>query len=131
MPWLKPWTDKQMDVTIAVILRTGVILSAVTVLVGAFFYLRHHGYHHPDYRVFAGEPADLRSIAGIISDALAVRSGGIIQLGLLLLIATPIVRVSFAVVAFALQRDRVYVIVTLIVLGVLLFSLLGGGGGTR
>ncbi len=73
----------------------------------------------------------MRSIAGIISDALAVRSGGIIQLGLLLLIATPIVRVAFAVVAFALQRDRVYVIVTLIVLGVLLFSLLGGGGGTR
>ncbi len=37
MPWLKPWTDKQMDVTIAVILRTGVILSAVTVLVGRLF----------------------------------------------------------------------------------------------
>ena len=129
MPWLKPWTDKQMDVAIAVILRTGVILSAVTVLVGAFFYLRHYGHNHPDYRVFMGEPADLRSIPGIINDALAVNSGGIIQLGLLLLIATPIVRVAFAVVAFALQRDRVYVIVTLIVLGVLLFSLLGGGGG--
>ena len=128
MPWLKPWTDKQMDVAIAVILRAGVILSAVTVLVGAFFYLRHYGYSHPDYRVFMGEPADLCSIPGIVADALAIKSGGIIQLGLLLLIATPIVRVAFAVVAFALQRDRVYVIVTLIVLGVLLFSLLGGGG---
>ena len=94
MPWLKPWTDKQMDVAIAVILRTGVILAAVTVLVGAFFYLRHYGHHHPDYRVFMGEPADLCSIPGIVNDALAVNSGGIIQLGLLLLIATPIVRVG-------------------------------------
>ena len=49
-----------------------------------------------------------------------------IQLGLLVLIATPIARVAFSLVAFALQRDRIYVIVTLIVLAVLLYSLTGG-----
>jgi uncharacterized membrane protein len=52
---------------------------------------------------------------------------GIIQFGLLFLIATPIARVAFSVIAFALQRDRVYVSVTLIVLGLLLYSLVGGG----
>ena len=41
------------------------------------------------------------------------------------MIATPLVRVAFAVVAFALQRDRTYVTVTLIVLSLLLYSLLG------
>ena len=128
MPWLKPWTDKQMDVAIALILRAGVLLAAAIVLVGGVFYLQRYGFTVPDYRVFLGEPADLRSIPGIISDTLAMRPRGIIQFGLLLLIATPIVRVTFAVVAFALQRDRVYVIVTLIVLGVLLYSLLGGAG---
>jgi uncharacterized membrane protein len=123
----KPWTDEQMDVAIAVILRTGVILAALTVLAGGILYLLRYGLALPDYRVFHGEPSDLRSLTGIMKDTLALRPRGIIQFGLLLLIATPIVRVSFAVIAFALQRDRVYVMVTLIVLGVLLYSLLGGG----
>jgi uncharacterized membrane protein len=51
-----------------------------------------------------------------------------IQLGLLLLIATPVARVAFSVVAFVLERDRMYVGITLLVLAVLLFSLLGGHG---
>jgi len=122
-----PWTDERMDLAIAAILRVGVILSAVTVLIGGVFYLNRYGLTLPDYRVFHGEPSDLRFLSGIIRDTLDLRPRGIIQFGLLLLIATPIVRVSFAVVAFTLQRDRVYVIVTLIVLGVLLYSLLGGG----
>jgi uncharacterized membrane protein len=48
-------------------------------------------------------------------------------LGLLLLIATPVARVAFSVLAFALQRDRTYIFVTLIVLGMLIYSLTGGG----
>ena len=58
--------------------------------------------------------------------ALALHARAIIQLGLLLLIATPVARVVFSVYAFARQRDWVYVVVTLIVLGVLLYSLLSG-----
>jgi uncharacterized membrane protein len=76
--------------------------------------------------VFQGEPADLRSISGIVMDAIALRSRGVIQFGLLLLIATPVARVAFSVVAFALERDRAYVIVTLIVLALLLYSIAGG-----
>ena len=49
----------------------------------------------------------------------------IIQFGLLLLIATPIARVMFSVVGFAVERDYLYVALTLIVLGVLLYSLIG------
>ncbi len=52
-----------------------------------------------------------------------------IQLGLLLLIATPIARVAFSVVGFAIERDRMYVVFTLIVLAILLYSLLGSGVG--
>jgi uncharacterized membrane protein len=44
-------------------------------------------------------------------------------LGILILIATPVARVAFSVFAFAEERDRMYVIVTLIVLALLLFSL--------
>ncbi|MGD0007842.1 MAG: DUF1634 domain-containing protein [Terriglobia bacterium] len=79
-----------------------------------------------EFTVFVGEPADLRNVSGIVRDALALRGRGLIQLGLLLLIATPVARVAFSVVAFAMQRDRLYVVVALIVLAVLMYSLTGG-----
>ncbi len=120
-------TDEQMDRIISILLRTGVLISALVVLVGGIFYLIRYGTTLPEYGVFHGEPADLRSVPGILKDVLALSRRGIIQFGLLLLIATPVARVAFSIFAFALQRDRTYVIITLIVLGVLLYSLAGGG----
>jgi uncharacterized membrane protein len=89
-------------------------------------YLLRQGQAAPHYGVFHGEPSDLRRVIGILRDALAGHGRGIIELGLLLLIATPVARVIFSIFAFAVQRDRLYVVVTLIVLAVLLFSLVGG-----
>jgi len=103
-----------------------VLLAAAVVLIGAGVYLRKYGGTTPDYRMFRGEPEDLRSISGIVSAALALRGRGLIQLGLLLLIATPVARVVFSAVAFACQRDYTYVTITLIVLALLLYSLTGG-----
>ena len=120
------WTDQQVAAIIGNLLRGGVILAAAVVLAGGVLYLIRHGTTAPDYRVFHGEPADLRHVPGIIKDVIALRSRGIIQLGVLLLIATPVVRVAFSVVAFALQGDCLYVCLTLIVLGVLIYSLIGG-----
>jgi len=128
MSYPQPWNDQQMDRIIGMILRVGVLISALVVLTGGVFYLRHYGFNVPEYGIFQGEPADLRNISGILQDALAFRARGIIQFGLLLLIATPVVRVSFSILGFALQRDKAYVMVTLIVLGLLLYSLIGGGG---
>lgn len=120
-------TDEQMDRIISVLLRSGVLISALVVLVGGIFYLIRYGAALPEYGVFRGEPADLRSLSGIVKDVLSFKRRGIIQFGLLLLIATPVARVAFSLLAFALQRDRTYVVVTLIVLAVLLYSLAGGG----
>jgi uncharacterized membrane protein len=89
-------------------------------------YLAKHALAPTNFREFRSEPADLRSVRGIFSGAAALHSLSVIQLGLVLLIATPIARVACALVAFALQRDRVYVVVTTIVLALLLFSLSGG-----
>jgi uncharacterized membrane protein len=80
-----------------------------------------------EFRVFRGEPADLRSVRGIINEALEQRGQGIIQLGLLLLIATPVARVAFSIFGFAEERDSMYVVFTLIVFSVLLYSLFGTG----
>jgi uncharacterized membrane protein len=79
----------------------------------------------PDFRTFAGEPDALRSLAGIVRGAAAFDAYALVQLGLVLLIATPIVRVFLTLVGFAMQRDRLYVGVTAIVLGVLLWSIVG------
>ena len=101
--------------------------AAIVVLAGAIIYLIRYGANMPDYSIFRGEPAEFRSVGGIVKAAFSLRSRGLIQLGLLLLIATPVARVAFSIFAFALQRDRIYIVVTLIVLGVLIYSLAGGG----
>ncbi len=123
----RAWTDDQVEQIVGTLLRSGVIIAALVVLGGGILYLTRYGAALPDYRFFRGEPADLRSLSGIVSDALSFRFHGIIQLGLLLLIATPVARVAFSILAFALQRDRTYVMVTLIVFAVLMYSLIGGG----
>lgn len=125
MPVMEKWTDQRVEDIVAILLRTGVLLAAAVVFCGAVIYLARHGHEPADYRMFRGEPTDLRSISGILGNAVGLRGRGIIQLGLLLLIATPVARVAFAVFGFAAERDRMYVIFTLIVLAVLLYSLTG------
>ena len=121
----KRWSDQKVEIIISNILRAGVILSAAIALIGGIFYLASYGFIVPDYRVFRGEPSDLRSVHGIFRDVIALRSRGVIQLGLLILIATPVARVAFSVIAFVRQRDLLYVIITLFVLTVLIVSLAG------
>ncbi len=123
---IRQWTDQYVEELIGNLLRVGVTLAAAVVLFGGSVYLARHGRAAPQYHVFMGEPTDLRTMSGIVKDALAFRGRGLIQLGLLLLIATPIARVAFSVAAFAVQRDRLYLVVTLIVLAVLMYSLMGG-----
>lgn len=120
------WGDERIERIIGNLLRWGVIAAAAVVQFGAILYLVRHGAETPQYGVFRGEPENLRSIPGILAGVLEFRGRSVIQLGLLLLIATPVARVAFSMVAFALQRDRLYVVLTGIVLAVLTFSLAGG-----
>ena len=116
-------SDKRAEEIIGILLRTGVTVAAVVVFAAAIPYLIQHGSEKPDYRVFRGEPNQLRHIAGILKASMALDPAAIIQLGLLILIATPVARVAFSVIAFAEEHDWMYVIVTLIVLALLLYSL--------
>ncbi len=123
------WDDHRIEVILGNLLRGGVLLSAAIVLWGACIYLSRHAHEPADYRIFRGEPSEYRTIHGVIESVMNGRGRGLIQLGLLFLIATPIARVGFSIVGFALERDRMYVIFTLIVLAILLYSLLGSGLG--
>jgi uncharacterized membrane protein len=119
-------TEKRFDTLLGTVLRTGVLISAAVVALGGVVYLSDHAVSTPGYHVFKGEPADLRSVSGIISDAKALDGRGLIQLGVLVLIATPIARVVFSVIGFARQRDWLYVGVTLAVLILLVYSVTTG-----
>lgn len=115
-------TDSRMDQLIGLLLRTGVLLASVVVLAGGILYMVRHPHARSSYRIFAGEPAALRELAPLFHRAVAADPTALIQLGLLLLIATPVARVLFAAVAFALERDWLYTVISTVILAVLLLS---------
>jgi uncharacterized membrane protein len=124
-PTIGKWTDERFEGMLGNVLRWGVITAATVVAFGATVFLVRHGSERPLYQIFRGEPADLKTVPGIVGDAWSGRGRGLIQLGLLLLIATPVARVVLSIGIFALQRDRRYVLITLVVLVVLLYSVFG------
>ena len=120
--------DQRMDQIMAVLLRSGVSLAAGLVFIGGIVYLSRHDLPAINYRVFQGEPQELRTVSGILREAATFHGRGLIQLGLLVLIATPVTRVLFSVLAFVYEKDWTYVAITMIVLALLCYSLFGGGG---
>lgn len=117
------WTDRTVESVIGNVLRFGVLLSASIVILGGAIFLTRHGHEPIPYHVFHGEPAEFRRIPGIVKAAASFRGRGIIQLGLLMLIATPIARVAFSIFGFMAEKDRLYAVFAMIVCLVLLYSL--------
>ena len=122
---MRPLTDDDIEQAIGNLLRIGVMVAAVVTAVGGVLYLLQHGWSEVDYRVFHGEPHGLRDLRGVLVGVGQGDSLAIIQLGLLLLIATPIARVALSLLGFVRERDRAYVAITTLVFGILLFSLFG------
>ncbi|MBA2683653.1 MAG: DUF1634 domain-containing protein [Gemmatimonadaceae bacterium] len=119
--------DFALEQRLGTLLRGGVILSAAVTLIGGVLYLAAHGMAPASYHIFAGEPAGLRTVGGVFAGAARGDAASIIQLGVLLLIATPVARVFISVIGFARERDWMYVACSLIVFGLLCFSLIHGG----
>lgn len=119
------WSQQRFETLIGQLLRIGVSLSAAVVFAGGVRYLfQYRSTTAERLRVFTGEPDTLRHISSIAHFALGLHSRGLIQLGLLILIATPVARVAFSVLGFAGERDWLYVKVTLAVLAILLYGLI-------
>jgi uncharacterized membrane protein len=115
--------DRRMETMMGGLLQAGVLFASAVVLVGAILYLREYGGRPVNYRTFSGEAANLRNPISLLRLLAAGDAAAIVQLGVLLLIATPVARVVFAVIAFAIERDRLYVGISLVVLAVLMFGL--------
>jgi uncharacterized membrane protein len=100
-------------------------LAAFIVAAGGVLYLvRFHGVL-PGLHSFQGEPVSLRTIRGILCGAASLDPCCLIQLGILLLIAIPIIRVLSFFISYLFKRDWLYSLFALAVLGMLAFSLLG------
>ena len=100
------------------VLQGGVIISALVIIIGLAVLPTQPGGLSPDRLLKFPQ-----TLSQVGVDLLALRPQAIIALGLLLLIATPVLRVAVSVVTFALEKDRKYVVITLIVLAILLFSI--------
>lgn len=116
--------DKLMSNIIGWLLQGGVLLSSAVTIIGLIFLLfSPHPFSATSVETFPHTPLE------VWTGLLALQPQAIIVLGLLLLIATPVLRVAVSVIAFGLEHDRRYVIITLIVLAILITSFLLGRGG--
>jgi uncharacterized membrane protein len=124
---MQVFTDKRMNLAVSKLLRFGVIFSSILVFFGGILYLRNPLRSAPKYSHFPAESTSLQRVSGVLRDAVHLDANSVIQLGLLFLIATPVVRVAFCVVGFARQRDRLYIVISSSVLLILIYSLIQGG----
>jgi uncharacterized membrane protein len=121
--------DRDIQLFIGSLLRWGVLLSMAVVIFGGMVYLYRHGHSVIDYSTFKGQPAMTTNFKDIINGVITIRGRSIIQLGILLLIATPIARVLCSAIGFLAEKDYLYVAITLTVLAIIVVSMLGGFGG--
>jgi uncharacterized membrane protein len=119
--------DERMEQLMGLLLRFGVVLASTVVLAGGAFYLQDHAGQQVSYRTFVAHPLSLRHPGGLLRGMAKGDAAAIIEVGILLLVATPIARVVFAAVGFAIERDRLYVGISILVLAVLLYGMLRGG----
>jgi len=117
-------TDARIELYVGRLLQWGVILAGFTILLGGVVFLVRHGGEVTSYKVFHDVPVELKTVPGIFHGLSSWSGRAIIQFGVLLMIATPVLRVAFAAVAFAFEKDWLYTLISGIVLGLLLYALL-------
>jgi uncharacterized membrane protein len=118
------YSDQKMEAEMGLVLRAGVILSCSLMLAGGVLYMLRHGGERESFAMFHGERPSLENVRGIWQEVRSGSARGIIQLSVLFMIATPVMRVAFAVYGFARQRHWLFTAISLTVLGLLIFGLL-------
>ena len=115
--------DRRTELVLGNLLRIGVIAAGAIVLIGAIFFFARHGNEIPNYHTFKFDSLNINDPLILFNELLALKSAAIIKVGILVLIATPVLRVIVSVIAFLYEKDFMYVVFTLIVLTVLLYSI--------
>lgn len=120
--------DETLEQTISNLLRLGISVAASLGLIGGLWLLSTTGSQPVAFGTFQGAAPVFRSpittVQAILHPNGPLRPLALIQLGILVLLATPILRVAFSALGFIREKDHIYVLITLIVLGTLLTSAL-------
>lgn len=114
----------KMAKVISSLLVSGLVLSLLIVIVSEIIFLRENAGEITAYKVFTGEPCDLKSIDKIFQAAFNHDHRALMQVGVVVLIATPIARVAFSALTFAYLKDAKFVFISSLVLLALLYSLI-------
>jgi uncharacterized membrane protein len=119
-----------LEIWISYVLRIGVLISAAIILIGlALLILRDPstGGGTSLHQVVAKEQQVTVRPSTIARGVAAGDAVSIIQVGIFALILTPVTRVAMTVILFAIEREKIFVLVTLTVFLILLFGLTGLG----
>ena len=126
-------TLERMENLISHVLRLGVVVSLLVIVTGTVVSFIHHpGYlwsHEELGRLTSPDGFSMPSLHAVLASILAGRGQAIVMLGLLLLIATPVLRVAVSIVVFLIQKDMVFAWITMFVLTLLVLSFFVGGAG--
>lgn len=118
-----------MQLLLGHVLRAGTVISITVVFIGGIFFLIRHGQSVPHYQHFRGIPEFVQNTKELFQGALMLKGQAIIQLGIILLICTPIMRVIFSTVGFLMEKDYMYVGISMLVLCIILASMISGHAG--
>ena len=121
--------NTDMQWLIGLVLRVGVLVSLCIVIFGGVIYLIHEGSRVEHYDIFKKGTNTIGPANGYLEHIYGLNGRTIIQTGLILLIATPILRVAFSAIAFFKEKDYLYTGITLLVLVIILTSMLTGRVG--
>jgi len=124
------WIEKKLEIYISKILKIGVLLSCGITLFGGILYLFQHNtllnYKTLPAEPFAGTSDYLRNLSTTLPRVFQLDGAAIIQLGIIVLIGTPIARVVFAGIVFLIEKDYMYVAISFIVLSIIFANMLFG-----
>lgn len=123
------WDGRDMEMFIGHMLRTGVVTASLICIAGGLMYIFRDGGATADYSHFTGAPENLRGFTGIFQGLARLEPLAVIQLGVVVLLATPILRVAFSIIAFLIEKDYLYVVITCIVLAIILINMIDGVAG--
>jgi uncharacterized membrane protein len=119
----KATTTQDLQNVIGNFLRMGVILSVVIVAIGGIFFLIRHANEKVTFGVFKANQSQYTSIEQILDGLLVLDSLAVVQLGVLVLIFIPIIRVILAIYSFLVQKDYLFVAIGIIILLIITCSL--------
>lgn len=116
--------EKDFQTIIGNLLRYGVWISLSVAFIGGIVYLMHHGNDIENYSVFKENDRNIFEVINAVYHG-AIQGNGeyLIFVGIILLFLTPVFRVLLSLFSFLLEKDYLYVVITLIVILIIITSI--------